>query len=298
MTALRFLFIPCILLITLSGVYRHDTRVEKYIALANQEEFNCAGRIYSMEDNTWGPNGSCVLIDSLHILTAAHCLAGEHKKDTVVDYMGYKVLTYVVTGKYQRPVNDFWFLVMNQPVKAKKITCYPDYFANMDSNHDLAIIELEKPVTNAQTIYINKSMDELSDTITGIGYGGSGPAIAADLGLNSNLRIAGQNIIDSLGGVKRNGIPTKLFADFDGPGNYAHVSKTGNSIALPLEYGTKGGDSGGPIFRMNNNRLELLGVLTGSSGAIPANFEQNGHYGQIDSWTRLSAYYDWIQKNL
>jgi len=299
------------LMIITSGVYRHDTPIEKYLELANNEEFDCVGRIFQSNadewrptgidrkesDLAWRPMGSCVLIDSLHILTAAHCVMGELKKDTTVIYNGYKVLTYVVTGKYVKQVDDFWFLVMNQYVKAKRITCYPDYQNSKDYSNDIAIIELEHPINKARSIFINVKPDEIGDTITGIGYGASGPGNSTSIVQGYNIKLAGQNIIDSTGGIKRNNLATKLFADFDCPDGYANINKMGSKNALPLEYGTQGGDSGGPIFRRKNNRLELIGVLTGNDGAIPKNLAQNGYYGQMDSWTRLSAYSDWINAN-
>lgn len=307
------LFFAVIILILLtSGVYRHDTPIEKYLELANQKEFDCVGRIYQSSSDDWVPSGvdmkftnldwrqagSCIIIDSLHILTAAHLVTGENKKDTVVSANGMNVLTYVVTSKYVRPVADFWFLIMNQTVKAKKITCYPDYLLSIDYNNDLAIIELEHPILNAPTILLNSNTDELNDTITGIGFGASGPANAAALVQNYNIKLAGQNIIDSIGGIKRNNLATNLFTDFDCPKGYANCSKLGSKIALPLEYGIKGGDSGGPIFRRKNDRLELIGILSGSNGALPNSVSKIGYYGQIDNWTRISAYHDWIMSNL
>ncbi|MBZ0100469.1 MAG: hypothetical protein K8F30_15420, partial [Taibaiella sp.] len=56
-----------------SGVYRNDTPVEQYLELASRKEYDCVGCIYKKVEDRWTADGSCVLIDSMHILTAAHC---------------------------------------------------------------------------------------------------------------------------------------------------------------------------------------------------------------------------------
>lgn len=285
------------LVLLTSGVYRHDTPIEKYLDLASQSEFDCVGNVYKLNEGKWVRGGSCILVDSLHIITAAHVIAGEQKKDTVVDYNGHKVKTYIVTGKFARPATDFWFLVNNEYRKAKAITICPGYLDSKDYNsYDIAIIELNRPIKNAATIQLNEIPDEVSDTVTIVGFGGSGPANATSPVRFYGIKLGGQNIIDSVSGVTVNGMPTILHADLDCPNILIGLNKTGSPIPLELEYGTKGGDSGSPLFRTKNDSLQLIGILSCSNGSLP--FGVNGYYGQVDGWVRIAAFHEWIKKQL
>lgn len=307
--------ILCILIIVLGvplgtlvgGVYRHDTRIEKYLEVARREEFNCVGQVlrYHSNDATasdrmtstlqWVPDGSCILIDSMHILSAAHCFIGEHTKDTVIDFKGNKVSTYITTGRFLLKPRDVKFFVMNQLVSAKKIVCHPDYLKY--NRCDIAIITLAKPIRGAVTILLNKQPDEIHDTVTGVGYGVSGPANEVALVKDYSIKLAGQNIIDSIGGAMIDGINSTLYADFDSPDNRINCSVLGgDSKALELEYGISGGDSGSPLFRMKNSRLELIGIASGSAVTMD-NFFVNGYYCAMMSWTRIAALYSWITSN-
>lgn len=280
-------------LISYAGIYRHDVAVEKYMELATDEAFAGTGQLYSFTDGVWRLGGSCVLIDSLHVLTAAHCVTEDIKKDTVVEYRGYKVSTYVSLGKKECKPSRFWVLINGQHVTAKRVVCYPGYLK--DGVHDLAVIELKEPVRNTVCIPLNTNMDEVGDTVTGVGFGGSGTADGRIAVSGYSIKIAGQNIIDSAGGVMVHNKPSRLYMDLDCPsGSY---STLGSNIPLAMEYGVKGGDSGGPLFRKKNNRWELIGILCGSDGSLPFS-EAQGYYGQVDNWTRISAFYDWINETV
>ncbi|MDI6779965.1 MAG: hypothetical protein QME25_07230, partial [Bacteroidota bacterium] len=58
-----------------------------------------------------------------------------------------------------------------------------------------------------------------------------------------------------------------------------------------------GGDSGGGIFREKNSKLELIGINSG--GGVDLNtLLKSGYYCQINSWTRISVFYEWIEQNI
>ena len=282
---------------TSAGAYRHDTPIEKYLELAAHDEFSGVGRTFRFRDKVWVPAGTCILIDSIHILTAAHTLIRELKKDTTVDYNGYKVKTYIVTGRLASDPSEFWFLVNNQYAKAKKIQIYPDYLKdNGKEAYDIALITLQKPIKSI-SIKLNRDLDELHDTVTGVGYGASAPGNTGELAQGYNIKLAGQNIIDSIGGIMRNNVPAIMYADFDSPDRSCACNKLGDNVALPFEYGPLGGDSGSPLFRERNGVLELVGILTGSDSSIPKNLKKTGYYGMINWWVRIAAFYDWIEAN-
>lgn len=125
---------------------------------------------------------------------------------------------------------------------------HPRYLEDF-SSCDLALITLEKPLKNAPVIILNRATDELRDTVTGVGFGVSGPAHMPELVIPYSVKIAGQNIIDSIGGPLYNGIATEMYADFDAPGKLKNCNSMGSAKPLDLEYSPGGGDSGGPLFR-------------------------------------------------
>lgn len=283
-----------ILLVTLtSGIYRHDKPIEKYLALANEKQFDCAGEILSLKDGTWIGTGSCVLIDSVTILSAAHCFIEEQKKDTIVMYQGQKFKTYISLGKSKRKETNFRFVISNISLPTKSIVLHPNYLK--DGSCDIAIIKLEKPIPGFRSLRLNFSTDEKGDTVTGVGFGSSGPANRPDLVNTYHIKLAGQNMIDSIGGASLNGRLTMLYADFDNPENET-CNKTGSSKPLDMEYSIGGGDSGGPLFSYRDHELCLVGLAAYNSTTV-ANLLQNGYYCELNGWTRVSAFTDWIAKN-
>ena len=290
------LFLWCILLLTLtSGIYRHDRPIEKYLQLANEEQFDCVGQVMTKTDGNWTQSGSCVLIDSLHLLSAAHCMTDYLKKDTVVDYQGMKIKTYVALGRYQNKETEYSFLIKNTMLKAKSISVHPDYIKN--GSCDIALMTLENPLRGVRTTQLNTFFDELHDTVTGVGFGISGPGNQPALIASYHVKLAGQNLVDSIGGSKMNGIPTVLFADFDSPDSKDKLNKMGSAQPLDLEYGIGGGDSGGPVFISKGNKLYIAGIAI-SGGQTAENVLKTGYYGNIMGWTRVSAFSSWIQEQM
>jgi len=284
-----------LLLITLtSGKYRDDQPIEQYLALANQAEYDCVGQVLVSDSGQWEPDGSFVLIDSLHILSAAHCFTMPIKKDTVINYQGQKLLTYVELGRRQRDKQDFAFLVHNTILKARKIVLHPDYL--QDGNCDLAIITLEAPLSHTPTLPLNKEQHELRDTVTGVGFGLSGPGNKPDLVGMYNVKLAGQNIIDSIGGIVVNGTGSMLFSDFDAPDGDTKYNKCGSRLPLPLEYCISSGDSGGPAFISRKGTLYLAGIAVYEGKTL--DMMKNGYYGELMGWLRISAFYNWIAEQL
>lgn len=277
-----------------SGIYRHDRPIEKYLTIANQEEFNCVGQVLNLVDHKWEANGSFVLIDSVTILSAAHCFEGDFKKDTIVEYQGKKIKTYISKGKYVRDVSAFRFMVMNNVLEAKSIIVHPNYLKN--GSCDLAIIKLNKPLLGMQKLQLNHLPNEIKDTVIGVGYGVSGPANHAALVNNYHVKIAGENIIDSVGGSFYNGQGSILFADVDCPDCTTACNKLGDSMPLDLEYSIGAGDSGGPLFTYIDNKLTLVGIACYAPKTI-SNLITNGYYCELNGWTRIAIFADWIMSN-
>jgi hypothetical protein len=70
-----------------------------------------------------------------------------------------------------------------------------------------------------------------------------------------------------------------------------------NSDALTEMEGVSGpGDSGGPAFVKENDKLFLVGV--GSTQSTKNTNGVEGVYGVVEQYMRISNYKDWIMKNM
>ncbi len=277
-----------------SGIYRHDVDVEEYLKLAQQPQFNCVGQIFINDK----PGGSCVLINERFALTAAHCLFRSEERsatDTIID--GVKMVINSESNLFLVESADVYLKFGYQVYQVKRIVVHPNYMLEETKGTcDIAIIELLEPATGIPIPKLNDKTDELNSSIFGVGFGASGPANRPDLVALKNKKIAGQNVIDSVGGYELGGIKTLLFADFDHPADTTCCNRMGSPIPKPLEFMTTGGDSGGGIFRNNNDEWELIGITAGG-GIELEQFMKSFYYGQIGSWTRVSALHEWIIEN-
>ncbi len=254
-----------------AGVYRHDRTVAQYAQLAAQQQFDCVGQIYK----AGLPGPSCILIDATHVLSAAHCFL----KPT------------------SRP-DTFSFEFKNIRYKAKKIYANDKYDYGSWQN-DIAIIELEKKVTDVTPATVNTRATELHSDAVMVGFGfmlmADKPTTSDDELVQGKL--AGENVIDSIGGPTIEGMASILFLDFDCPTGiryHGSCNKLGSSIPKNLECYCTGGDSGGGLFRKNGNNWELVGIISGG-GVEVEQFLKTYYYGQVMKCTRVAAYKNWIQ---
>ncbi|MDI6765552.1 MAG: trypsin-like serine protease [Bacteroidota bacterium] len=294
MKLILYTFLIGIINILPLGIYRHNVPIEKYMQLARESKFDCVGKILYYENDNLIEVGSCVLIDSQYVLSAAHCFIGENTKDTTIDYDGKKMKTYIVTGQYKKRTEKFVFEFNNKRFTSKRIVVHEKYMA--ENTHDIALIELNEPVKNISFPLLNKEFNEKGDSVTGVGFGVSGPANRPELVDSYGIKLAGMNIIDSIGGYIVNGQSALLFTDFDSPDKLEDCNKMGDSAPLPFEYFTGGGDSGGGLFREQNETLQLIGICVGSPKDINI-LLKHGYYCQISCWTRISVFREWITQN-
>ncbi len=129
--------------------------------------------------------------------------------------------------------------------------------------------------------------------ITIVGYGPARPANEPTKSVPYG-KIAGQNILDSIGGKKVNGIHSRIGFDFDSPMDSSTIA-IGSNIACDLEYLPTGGDSGGGLFIENKGRTLLIGII---SHGINTYSITGGWYGSSCFATRIAAYKSWIDKNI
>ena len=293
----KHLFLRLLLLTSLKsfgGIHRHDVPVEKYLALAKQPQFLCVGSI--LNGINLGGVGSCILIDKKFVLTAAHCcMESITRRDTIVE----NGQTIYVDQPIDEQVTDVtsWIIRFGRKsYNVKGVTIFPGYLDSATiGDYDLALIELVEPVTEVMPAQLYNRSDELNQTLTGVGYGASGPANRPEEVSVWLEKVAGENKIDSLGGRLYKNQSTILVTDFDCPEKKADCNSIGSAFPLPMEYGSAGGDSGGGSFCKIKNDWYLVGVLAGGGGVDIEKLMRIGYYGDLSKWTRVSVFYDWIK---
>lgn len=265
--------IPILLLIIhglfFFGVFRDDINESDHFGLGRQAQFRCVGSVFV--DGKM--KSSCVLVNKTYVLLAAHSTYFARKQ----------------TG--ENPGLSFQFEGLNY--SAKRLI-YPGR-GNRPGEHDIVIAELDRPVAGISPAVINRSFNELGHTVVGVGFGSAGKVTSKGFLKNETegKKNAGENIIDSIGGVEYNGSPSVLFFDFDSPGKPL-MSRMGGAKPLELEYCPTGGDSGGGLFMHEGGLWKLVGICHGTDGN-PANFMKNGYYGDVAQWTRVSVFAGWIE---
>lgn len=286
---LCIVFIPFLV----SGIIRHDVHKSKYLALAKKEQFKCVGVIHINSQSI----GSGVLIKDNYVLTAAHNII---ESDTRIDTINNNGNIFYVNTPINHGVvdkKDMVFEIEDKNYLIDTIILHPKYLQNIQEGiHDIAILKLAKSLENISPAKLNFSNDEKKSEVVGVGFGYFGIGNRKEVGPKKEM-LAGQNVIDSIGGIKLNGLNTYLFCDFDHPYD-ASVNKMGSEQPMKLEYLSSAGDSGGGLFRkLNKTEWELVGICKGTE----LNFEQlkiSVHYGQIMRWTRICAYQKWIVNTL
>ena len=284
------LFCLSALIILTSGIIRHDVDKSEYIKLAAQTQFDCVGAL--THDGVIKASG--VLIDEYYVLTAAHIfiesipggdsgIKSKHNNNPITRRIG--------------DLSSTAFVFNDQSHEIEEVTVHPNSLRKnyKEDAFDLALIKLKTPCTSVTPAHVNTQLDELRSDVVGVGFGQSGTAGQIELD-NSGYKIAGENVIDSIGGNIFNGQPVIMYCDFDHPTD-ASCNKMGSSTPKRLEYLCAAGDSGGGLFREANGKWELIGICKGST-TDPNQLLKSGWYGQKMRWTRISVVNDWIKENI
>jgi len=258
---LTLLVLPLSALISPQGMIRHDVEVERYRELGKQNDFLSVGRYATAVDSKNYAAG--VLIAPTWVITAAHFVA-----DTSVWTFGEN--TYRTKRVIRHP----------------KLT--PGAAETQWTGWDLALVELEQPVSNVVPASRYYGRSEVGRTITKIGYGYVGDGLNGLKAPRSQERLGGQNIIDAAGGLidGRELSSDVLIFDFDSPLSPAS-NRLGSAQPIELEIGGSKGDSGGGVFAQFDGKWMLGGVV---SGALNREIK----YGSIAAITRISSANQWI----
>jgi V8-like Glu-specific endopeptidase len=233
---------------------------------------------------------SGVLIDSQHVLTAAH----------------------VVGGQAGTPGNVSFTLNagdLTQTLSATAISLYPGFTGTSPGadgvwHDDLAIITLGTPVTGAVPTYGLYGGSLSNKTITLVGYGAGGDGVSGDTsGASASVKRAGQNRVDGVLVDDDGGSASEIFLfDFDGPTgatNYYGSSRKSSNLTLgaTIEAQYAGGDSGSPVFVKDKGVWKIAGIGTFNGSSILSG-GSNVKFGSIGGGTIVAPYLSWIESTL
>jgi hypothetical protein len=295
MQLIKTVFLLIYLILLTSGIYRHDRKIDQYIELANEPQFDCVGQVFKKVNGTLEPIGSCVLIKDNYIISALHCFVGEVKKDTTIIQNGFRINSYIVTGKYIDTIFNYTIKFKDQTFSCEELMAYDSNL--IEGKNDLALVKISPVIVDILPARLNKDFNELGCAAVGVGYG---VTTTGDKPENLNpqpMKIAGENVVDSIGGPQVNADYSLLFLDFDHPDPTKNINRMGSGIPVNLEYLSSGGDSGGGLFRFKNNQWELVGICAGGNTDFDI-MQKTGYYCQVMKWTRISAYADWIMEKI
>ncbi len=297
-TSSKVVLYLCTWILNFSGIGRDDVKIKKYFDYAKDSTFECVGEVF---DNKGKFILSCVLIKNNYVISSAHGFFKE-SKESVIDTITVLNKRYPIKrAKYSIRLDEsqFYFKFKNKLFYAKRILIHPEYNDDFHSNgyNDIALIELTENISFLKPAVLYSDTNELNSKAIVCGFGNNSNAVGKRY-LLSRKKMAGENMIDSIGGNKINGTFGILFADMDNPKSI-ECNRMGSPTPLPLEWHGDAGDCGGGLFIKQNDEWRLAGI-----SFAPSYFEdwkvygaKYGIYGFIDGWTRISTLVDWIFEN-
>jgi secreted trypsin-like serine protease len=170
--------------------------------------------------------------------------------------------------------------VAGKPNRVQALVLHPQYRAgDRLEGVDLALLQLETPVTTVAPVQLNRQGNEHSIVMSLVGWGFTGNGTRGRVGNDGRLRRA-ENMVEEASNW--------LLFRFDDP-------RDNQGKALDLE-GIPGlGDSGGPAFEESyaSGTTLLAGVAVGEL-AVNNETSSTGTYGAIEVYERISLHADWI----
>lgn len=238
---------------------------------------------------------SGALIDSRHVLTAAHVVFGHAATPA----------SAVVNLNYGGNLTS--------QITASQIFIHPSYTTGntaSDStfawNDDVAVTRLSQPVPVGVPTYPlftgTPGQNGAPVTITMVAYGGFGDGISVALSAaaNASVKRVGSNRVDQLLLDDEGSGKAEVFVfDFDGPTGATNFFGTAVNPNLTLgagiEAGYAGGDSGSPAFVYVNGayRIAGIGAFNGDPASIVGNENQ---FGAIGGGMIVAPYVQWINE--
>lgn len=272
MTGYR-LTVLALLTLPLSGnamLIRHDREIDEYRKLAAQSQFDCVGRVRRSDRKDWA---SGVLVSPHWVLTAAHVVDKGVPEDYEWEFNGksYKAIQHVL-----------------HPSRLKKRSRKERYV-----HFDLALVRIEKAVTNVAPALLYKGEKEEGLIATYVGNGLLGDGKNGPQSPRVQGRLAGRNRVETNRGQYNGAVVSTnyLLCDFDAP----NVPET-----LDLEACPSHGDSGGALFLQVEDAWVLAGIISAPVQFVEGKSVKGvrDRYGAILAAVRVSRVADWIKKNI
>lgn len=154
----------------------------------------------------------------------------------------------------------------------RRVEVHPGYVL-MQPGHDIGLVRLDQPVDDVTPAIPYPGTDETGKVVTFVGAGWPGTGMTGAEGGPGTVRIALNRIEDVRADL--------IVFRFDAPPD-----------ALPTEGISGPGDSGGPAYLAEGDRVWTLGV-SAYQGPSPTGVE--GVYGVEEFYTRVSTYEPWIR---
>jgi len=173
--------------------------------------------------------------------------------------------------------------------------------------YDIGLLRLATNETAIVGATLNTSQNEVGNTYTRVGYGGTGNG-QTGITAYDYVKRAGTNVFDH-DGTTVNLDPffnpqtaLTLYSDFDNP-NGGEPFNMGSTIPTDLELNSAGGDSGGGLFIDNSGLLPgdlgytpVLAAVTSWGGTFDGIFDAD--YGEFAGDVRVSEFNSWINETI
>ncbi len=164
---------------------------------------------------------------------------------------------------------------LDQQYRVNRIIVHPQFTRENDELYDIAIVQLKDPIKNSKPAVIYSGDKELNKQVVFVGRGTFGNG-KDGLIRDDGIERAATNTVDSVDQFV-------IGFTFNAP-----------ETATEFEGISSRGDSGGPAFVEQDNKLYLLGV---SSYQVSNGFKE-GNYGVREFYTRVSTNSGWLTKVL